>query len=196
LDRRTSADDVFEKLHTDIVSLKLLPGARLSEVDVAKQFDVSRQPVREAFIRLHERFIRTCVEVECFKVACERDTSSLHKAFEKNLEQQLIAIEANRTARFHKLDYKFHELVCKAADSEFAFETILAAKSKLDRLCLLSLTRSHEMVQIQKDHANLYNCIRNSKAQEAETLIRSHLSRVINLLDTVRQSHPESFADD
>jgi len=52
------------------------------------------------------------------------------------------------------------------------------------------------MVQIQKDHANLYHCIRNSKAQEAEVLIRSHLSRVINLLDTVRQSHPEYFTDD
>jgi GntR family transcriptional regulator, rspAB operon transcriptional repressor len=221
LERRTTSEDVFERLHADIITLKLLPGARLSEVDVAKQFQVSRQPVREAFIRLHDldllrvqpqrattvkriseqallnaRFIRTAVEVEVLKVACDRDTSVSHKAFEKNLAQQSEAIESNRTAQFHKLDYKFHQLICKAADHEFAYETISANKSQLDRLCLLSLTRPEEMSQIQADHQALYDCIRDGRAHDGEVLIRSHLSRVINLLGVVRDSHPEYFAED
>lgn len=221
MERRTTSEDVFDRLHADIVTLKLLPGARLSEVDVAKQFDVSRQPVREAFIRLHDldllrvqpqrattvkriseqallnaRFIRTSVEVEVLKVACERDTSAHHKAFEKNLEQQADSIKAKRTARFHRLDYKFHHLICKAADHEFAYETISANKSQLDRLCLLSLTRSEEMIQIQTDHQALFECLRDGRADDAESLIRTHLSRVINLLGAVRASHPEYFAED
>ena len=52
LDRRTNADDVFDYLHEQINLLKLLPGTRISEVEIADRFDVSRQPVREAFIRL------------------------------------------------------------------------------------------------------------------------------------------------
>ena len=51
-ERRTTVDCVFERLHADIINLNLLPGAKLSEVEVARQMDVSRQPVREAFIRL------------------------------------------------------------------------------------------------------------------------------------------------
>ncbi|MXW87614.1 MAG: GntR family transcriptional regulator [Boseongicola sp. SB0667_bin_21] len=51
VDRRTNADDVFDYLHGEIVSLRLLPGTRISEIEVAGQFDVSRHPVREAFIR-------------------------------------------------------------------------------------------------------------------------------------------------
>lgn len=212
---------MFDQLHADIVSLKLLPGARLSEVDVARQFDISRQPVREAFIRLHDldllrvqpqratqvrriskqallnaRFIRTAVEVEVLRVACERDTSASHKAFEKNLDQQRAAIEASRVARFHALDYAFHQLVCKAADREFAYETVSSNKSQLDRLCFLSLTERAEMEQIHADHEALFHCIRNGDAIEAERLIRRHLSRVINLLDAVRSSHPEYFAED
>jgi len=51
-DRQTAADGVFESLRNDIISLRLEPGTKLSEVEIAKQNDVSRQPVREAFIRL------------------------------------------------------------------------------------------------------------------------------------------------
>ena len=94
--RRTSADDVFERLRSDIVNLRLAPGSKLSEVEVAKQSDVSRQPVREAFIRLNNmnlvevrpqkatlvrkisvreilntRFIRTAIEVEVVRKACQ-----------------------------------------------------------------------------------------------------------------------------
>ena len=89
LGRRTTVDDVFDRLHADIVNLKLEPGTRMSEVEIAGQFNTSRQPVREAFIRLsnmrlleirpqkatlvrkishshilNSRFIRTAVEVE------------------------------------------------------------------------------------------------------------------------------------
>lgn len=46
------ADQVFEGLYDRIVSLALAPGTRLSESEVAKVFDVSRQPVRDAFWRL------------------------------------------------------------------------------------------------------------------------------------------------
>ena len=51
-ERRTSADVVFESLFEEIVALDLLPGAKMSEVEVAKRFGVSRQPVRDAFSRL------------------------------------------------------------------------------------------------------------------------------------------------
>ncbi|MEL6920239.1 MAG: GntR family transcriptional regulator, partial [Pseudomonadota bacterium] len=50
-ERRTTADAVFDQLLDEIVSLSLTPGTKLSEVDVAKRFGVSRQPVRDAFNR-------------------------------------------------------------------------------------------------------------------------------------------------
>ena len=51
-ERRTSVDDVFDALHEQISTLELKPGDRISEAEIAAQFGVSRQPVRDAFSRL------------------------------------------------------------------------------------------------------------------------------------------------
>ena len=50
--RRTNVDTVFESLYDKITSMELLPGARISEAEIAMQLGVSRQPVRDAFSRL------------------------------------------------------------------------------------------------------------------------------------------------
>ena len=111
--RRSAADEVFNKLHGDIVSLRLLPGTKLSESEIAKQCDVSRQPVREAFIRLNNkglltvrpqkatlvrkisireilnaRFIRTAVEVEVVRKACSSAVDVNFEQIDINLKEQ------------------------------------------------------------------------------------------------------------
>ncbi|MEJ2022363.1 MAG: GntR family transcriptional regulator, partial [Maritimibacter sp.] len=50
--RPSVADQVFDELNRQILSLDLKPGAKLSEVEVAKAMGESRQPVRDAFYRL------------------------------------------------------------------------------------------------------------------------------------------------
>ncbi|KKK71856.1 hypothetical protein LCGC14_2909720, partial [marine sediment metagenome] len=51
-DRRTGVDVVANHLYEEITSLRLLPGAKISEAEIAARFGVSRQPVRDAFSRL------------------------------------------------------------------------------------------------------------------------------------------------
>lgn len=50
--RGTGAQLVFEKLRERILSLDLAPHADINELDLVKEFKVSRTPVREALIRL------------------------------------------------------------------------------------------------------------------------------------------------
>ena len=50
--RPSVADHVFDELRREILTLELAPGTKLSEVEVATQMGVSRQPVRDAFYRL------------------------------------------------------------------------------------------------------------------------------------------------
>lgn len=50
--RRNLASEVAEALRSEIISGKLTPGAPLSEPVLAKQFGLSRVPVREALIEL------------------------------------------------------------------------------------------------------------------------------------------------
>ncbi|MFV0384765.1 GntR family transcriptional regulator, partial [Paracoccus sp. (in: a-proteobacteria)] len=48
----STAPQVYEYLRRAVLCGALTPGDRLSETGIARQFGVSRQPVREAFIRL------------------------------------------------------------------------------------------------------------------------------------------------
>ena len=43
---------VYERLKKDIITLKLIPGTVISTQDIAEEMQVSRTPVREAFLKL------------------------------------------------------------------------------------------------------------------------------------------------
>src|SRR6201986_1132321 len=45
-------DDVYERLRADILACQLAPGDDIREQDLAERYAVSRQPVREALLRL------------------------------------------------------------------------------------------------------------------------------------------------
>ena len=218
--RRTSADDVFDGLRADIVKMRLLPGTRLSEAEVAKRYEVSRQPVREALIRLNNlnlvrirpqkativrkisrteitqaRFVRLAIEVELATRACANYNDEQAPAFEKNLEQQKLCVLNEDKDRFNVLDYEFHSLICVAAKSEFAQKIIVDHKAIVDRLCLLSLGNQSGVQQIYQDHINIFEQLskRDEKALIAAT--RKHLSRLDETLTYVQENHAEFFGD-
>lgn len=219
-ERRTSADIVFETLHDQIVSLKILPGTKISEVETAKMFGLSRQPVRDAFSRLSNlglihirpqrstivrhfslngiqaaRFIRTAVEVEVLRAAClNRDTdcdANLHE----NLERQQAATDVNDADTFHQLDYEFHQLLCRAARSEFAFGTILEKKAQVDRLCMLSLTNTAAMSDLLCDHKEILDGVMSGDAKIVDTAIRRHLDRLTPTIKHIHETHRNYFED-
>ncbi len=218
IERRTTADDVYDRLLADILALRLFPGDKLSEVVIARQLGVSRQPVREAFIRLDNdgllrvrpqratevrrislsalrdaRFLRLAVELEVLHIACSTDTSAFHARFDSNLKQQKKAMDSGRPDRYHQLDYKLHHLLCKSADREFAYETVKSSKSQVDRLCLLSLSDTREMIETYDDHCQLVACIKENRCEDALSILRAHLSRLDAVLETIQLEHAEYF---
>src|ERR1700692_4912513 len=55
----TLAEQVFARLSAAILAGELAPGAKISEPALAKQYGVSRGPLREALHRLQERRLIT-----------------------------------------------------------------------------------------------------------------------------------------
>jgi len=220
LERRTNADDVFDHLYAEINALKLLPGTRISEVEIARQFDVSRQPVREAFIRLanldlllvrpqkatvvrrfsHEkikraRFIRYSVETEVLRRACAKPLGRHAAKLDRCLELQKKAMDAGDVEKFHQLDYDFHRQLCAAGGSEFVFETILENKAQVDRLCMLSLSKPAAMDALFQDHVELIDALKASNEPQVLQVIRFHLSRLDDVVVGIRKTHADYFED-
>lgn len=217
-ERRTTSDDIFDAIHSQICKMKLLPGAKLSEVEIAKQFDVSRQPVREAFIRLGNmgllnirpqrativrkislkevasaRFIRLAIELEVCRKACAAFKDIHEPEFQDNLHLQQSAIKSGDVLAFGKLDIHFHKLFCKIADMPEVFKTIEEQKMKIDRLCSLSLANLQECEEVYADHEKLLEFIMEKNEQALIERLRSHLSRLDATIEKVSQTHAHYF---
>lgn len=220
LDRRTVADALFEEIRSDIDKMRLLPGTKISEAEIAKRYDVSRQPVREAFIRLDNlslldirpqkattvrrmsksairqaRFVRASVEIEVARRACQIAGAISIDDMNSQLERQSECLESNDIPGFNALDHEFHRSICVVADCAFAIDVINDCKAKVDRLCMLSLANVVDAREIYSDHVNISKQLENKDEDKLVQAIRDHLSRLDGTIDYV-QTHHESYFED
>lgn len=220
-ERRTSVDEVFDHLHEAISTLRLRPGDKISEADIAAQFGVSRQPVRDAFSRLANldmllirpqrativrrfsmreiekaRFVRAAVEAEVLRRAARACGPDGAARLATELDRQAEAIEAGDRKRFGALDYAFHEAICGVAGVPFAFEVIAGEKAKVDRLCLLSLAEEDRMPSLLEDHVRIAEAIRAGDADAAVDAGMLHLTRLDSTIEAIVASNADYFEPD
>lgn len=216
--RRTTTDAVYEELHDDIVSLKVLPGTKLSETEVARRFGVSRQPVRNAFTKLGNqdlllvrpqkatvvrgfsmdrialaRLVRLAVELEVTRAAVEVWTPEKQTQLEENLQRQEDAITSNNMPDFHALDYEFHRLICDLSGNPLAFDVVRDSKKKVDRLCVLSLTHDREAPLVLADHRAIAAGLEAENLDATLKVVRKHLRRLDATIMSIHDAHPDYF---
>ncbi|MBZ4022658.1 GntR family transcriptional regulator [Rhodobacter sp. TJ_12] len=215
----TVADQVYAELHRQVLSLELKPGAKLSEVEVAKAMGVSRQPVRDAFYRLSKlgfllirpqrattvtlisaaavmraRFIRTALEVETIRTAAPRLTEADLDALAANIAAQDVAIKADDRGGFHQLDDAFHREICARANLSFTWELISENKGHMDRVRMLSLSFASRTAW--EDHVAILAALRGRDPDAATAAMRAHLSRIKEQIDRILEQNHAYFADE
>ena len=214
----TVADTVFEELHQQILSLDLAPGTRVSEVEVAKAFGVSRQPVRDAFFRLSQlgfllirpqratvitkisetavlraKFVRTALELACIRAAIEVITDDQVKDLEALVKEQEAAVKADERQLFHNLDDRFHRQICEISGHDYAWALIREQKAHMDRVRFLSLASGAQAAL--DDHVVIIKAIRDRDARTAEALLTEHLGRIETILGRIRSENIEHFEE-
>jgi len=220
-ERRTSVDNVFDHLYEEIVSMRLLPGTKISEAEIAALFKISRQPVRDAFNRLENlglllirpqkatevkrfssveisraRFVRLAIEAEVLRRAAKLCDKPGAELLQSRLADQKLTVKAEDYDHFRLLDYQFHEALCEVGHVDFAFEVIQREKAKIDRLCVLSMkSRDERLDQLFDDHTAMATCVANNDEEGAVAAGMLHLSRIDTTISTIRSEHSEYFSD-
>ncbi|WP_289034734.1 GntR family transcriptional regulator [uncultured Roseibium sp.] len=217
LNRPSVADTVFDELHQQILSLELPPGMKMSEAEVAKALGVSRQPVRDAFYRLSKlgflsirpqrativseiseravfqaRFVRSAIEAETVRAACEKLTEEDHRALDDLVELQRQAVEARDAVEFHAYDDQFHREICERTGLAFAWEIIRENKAHMDRVRFLSLSFASQAAF--DDHVKVLDAIKARDSTSAMALMHLHLSRIKEQIPRIRANYSEFFA--
>lgn len=210
------APQICRNLRTQIIRCALKPGDRLSEADVARAFKVSRQPVREAFIKLAEqglltvlpqrgttvsriaypsvldaRFMREAIEADIISILVQAPSSDLIALLQSEIIAQRNA-DPSDAAEFTRLDERFHRHLAEAAGKAGAWTLLEGLKAQMDRVRYLSLGR-FPMPKLIEQHAALVACIAAGDADGADAAIRVHLREVLRDLPHVRDANPTFF---
>ncbi|MEW6339471.1 MAG: GntR family transcriptional regulator [Pseudomonadota bacterium] len=212
---------IFRSLREAIFTGLLAPGTPLSEKEVSEMFQVSRQPVREAFIKLVEagvlqvlpqrgtfvkrisprkvregRFIREAIEAAVVRKAAVAITDEQLAGLAANLREQKAASKANNTAAFLACDEQFHFLIAQSIDCVAAWDTIQDIKAQMDRVRYLSLHEVSPLDLLIRQHVHIVNALKAHDPEAAEEAMRAHLREILVSLGPVAERNPDWFEPD
>ena len=221
---RTSTDvSVRQRLHEvlrqAIIRMVLAPGQALSEKEIADLFTVSRQPVREAFIRLSEsglvevrpqrgtyvvrisrqavleaRFIRESLEVAIALEAAKCTLpSSVLMELNELIERQRSCIERQDHDRFFFLDEMFHRTLAISTGQTMAWNVIEDVKAQLDRVRYLSIPDSTPIPKLADQHQAIVDAISAGDTEAAEQAMCIHQREILHSLPELERRFPELF---
>jgi len=209
-------DQLYAALRAAIIDNALSPGTRISEADVAQQYGVSRQPVREAFITLANegllevrpqrgtfvakislqavmdaRFVREAVEADIVKLLAQSPDDALVTELRAQLfrQEELIGGSARD---FMDADEIFHRTLAEGADKGKAWRVIVEMKAQMDRVRFLS-SMHFPVARLIAQHREVVDAIATGDAARAEQFMRQHLQGILIDLPVIEQERPEYF---
>ncbi len=211
---------LYRHLRGAVIRGELHPGQALSESEIARQYSTSRQPVREAFIKLAEerlviilpqrgtfvvkisvadvldaRFVREAIEVA---VAQEAATSAQPTAIKelRNLIEQQKAVEHGHNEEFLALDEEFHRTIALSVGRAHAWRVIENIKAQMDRIRYLSLDDATPLPLIIEQHTRIVDGIEAGDPTTAAAATRSHLREITVSLPNIAARFPDLFESD
>ncbi|MEI2263813.1 GntR family transcriptional regulator [Erwinia sp. CGal63] len=209
---------IYRFLRQDIVTCAIAPGALLSEKEVSARFSVSRQPVREAFIKLAEaglvqilpqrgtfvrkisaqrvadgRFIREAVEMAVVRRAATEASPAALALLEQNLQLQKMSAQRQDSQAFLLLDDEFHRLIAQSINCELAWETVENIKATMDRVRFLTLSKVSPPQILIEQHEEILQALLAKDATAAEQALRRHLQEMIFSITPIAEQNGEWF---
>lgn len=147
--RQTLQTEVYEQMCQLILEGNLAPGESITVANIAKAFDVSPMPVREAISRLMAagaltvvsgrsigvpkldeavftdlRNVRLELEPLCIRWAIEKATTSFKRDLQNKLDAMIAAERAGEVKGFIHANYDFHFAIYRQAGSPTLLEIV------------------------------------------------------------------------
>lgn len=209
---------LIQVLRQSIVEMRLRPGEAMSEKEVAAHYGVSRQPVREAFIKLSEagllqilpsrgtfvvkisirdvlnaRYVREAIECALVRTAATLLTPPDLERLDRLIAEQIEAAGSADPGRFYDLDEAFHRTIAECCECEPALRVIESARAQMDRVRFLSLPEATPIAVLIDQHRAIVDGIRRHSPAGAEDAMRLHLREILSALPRLAEQFPDMF---
>lgn len=211
---RSTAQNVYELLRSDIVLGVLRPLEAIREAELSERLGVSRTPVREALLRLANlglvdiypqsgtrvspirlekvraaQLIREAVEVEVVKRACASITDQQLAELKHLVEDQNVAAKRSDMRRLFELDEEFHRAIYAAAGLQAVADELEDVKVHLNRLRYVAVNWPRGADKITGEHDEILAALARRDANAAAAAMTQHLRAVLPVLDRLAESN-------
>lgn len=202
LERTLLSDHVYALVREMIRDSTLVPGEKLTESKLARDFSVSQSPVREALRRLaHDGLIRqvrhhgsfvadfSADEVEAARNAraaleelagrfvCGRLTPATRTSLESLIDRMRHAAEQSALESFRELDFEFHRAVVGATGNTYLPRMWDVLEPSLRSLQVVSSPRFlGDWIEAADVHRVLVRALDGEDPQRAADMFRLHAS--------------------
>lgn len=204
-----NSDEIYLALKEDILNLKLYPGQLISENELSRQYNVSRTPVKTAFLRLSsEKFIeivpqkgtyvtlldmelikeiiymRSVLESTVIKDIFEKINDELINKLSENLEKQKRIVEKPviEPREYYQADSEFHSICFDFAGKTKLWKIIQEFQVYYTRFRMLDIVAVGSFGKLYEEHCELFEAIKNRDKEKLDEVMNSHLHGNINRL--------------
>jgi DNA-binding GntR family transcriptional regulator len=200
---RTLAGRLRMQLSDEIVRGELAPGVVLDEMELARRFQVSRTPVREA-IRLlgasglvDARPHRSAVvarpdkeqllamfealrelEALCAGFAAERMVPAEHAALQRTQEMLSEIVESGDPQRYHEINEEFHGLIYVGSHNSYLSDLTFATRARIAPFSRAQFRNMGRLAKSHEEHARIIAAILAGDAKAASRGMRFHIGSV------------------
>ena len=217
-----NSDEIYEDLCNKIEKLVYLPGDKISENELCRQYGVSRHIIRTVISRLKERmlltvypqrgtfvslidmktvelilFIRESVEQEAIRLLQfekQEVCDRMSKAMKACIERQSIAISENIDMdTFYLLDNEFHGCLLEAVGKKDVMKIIREDYIHFRRWRNFYVVRSGRQREIIEEHTALMHVLVKNETKEAHEILHMHLNTENRLRHIREKVAPEYF---
>ncbi len=203
IERKSIQTLVYEELKRNIMSMKLEPGQTMSTQEIATKLNVSRTPVREAFLCLQseglvemipqretvvsrislkrveqEKFIRECLEMGVIHKFMNNSSREIGENMTKLIEVQKKCGQNKDFVGFLEADDRFHKVLFDATGQEMAWETIESRNGHYNRLRILYVQRDTAMQESIEQHNKIVKLLESGSREEATKALSCHVQRL------------------
>ncbi|MCM3760397.1 GntR family transcriptional regulator [Alkalihalobacillus oceani] len=211
---------VYEVIKEAIISLEFLPGQRLSEKELSALLEVSRTPIREAFIRLSEKGLLeiypqrgtfvSYIDIDKVKeslfVRESLECAALHQSIIRLNEDDIDALQAliakqkefrdeKMRETFYHFDERYHERLIEISGYQNVWSVIQAEKLHLDRVRYLSLLATRKTSKLIEEHEEILNAVIAKDVELAHYKLSKHIKEsTVEIIELYKEKYSELFS--
>lgn len=212
LQKSSLVDRIVDMVRDQIAQGEIEAGATLPIDELAREFEVSRTPVREAISALEAQglvvrrtnhpptvFAPSRLEVlEYYEMRKVLEPLAAHFALPNVTDKALAQLEALvsgmdelGSARWYVLNREFHEGLYQTADRPFLLETIDNLIRRSDPYIRIYF-KSHDLEETQRGHRLILDCVRRRDDGALQAAIVEHLEGAVSgMLEVIENDEPK-----